>query len=500
MYERAVRIIVHALIPCAALVPPSTVAAQEAYGVLRRADLDAPAQGTMVVAERLSDGRTIARAVAGSQGNWHLRLSTERLVIRALRIGFTPQVLDTIELAAGERRQLNAVLQGTAVVLSTVHTTADTRCRVSHDSTSLVATLFHQARTALASSQLVAPDGSVRSRVRVSKEVWSPDEREMREDEHREYISDSLRPFGTAPVDTLIEDGFVVRKRVAFPTQPNEPPVAIDYRVPGVDLLGDDRFLEHYCIKLSDARADHPDWIGVSFRPARARRITQINGTLWIDRHSGELRRMDFGYAGLKGAELKLSPGGRLEFMRLATGNWFVNRWSLRVPAIGSWVEPSTRGPLIFFTRHEIPVVRVRGEVLGMTVDSRVVFTVGPTDLLRDDTLVPIQAPADSTSLVCATASARVRAIGMVFAASGSAVTNAELRFVWRANGGLSAGWLQSVARTSSTGNYLACGLPPDQPISVEIRAEGFEPVATTLWVGSPRANARLDLVLVPAR
>ena len=93
-----------------------------------------------------------------------------------------------------------------------------------------------------------------------------------------------------------------------------------------------------------------------------------------------------------------------------------------------------------------------------------------------------------------------MHAIGRVFAASGAAVANAELRFVWRASGGPSSGWLQSDARTRSTGEYLACGLPADQPISVEIYAEGFEPAATTLRVGSPRSAARLDLVLVPAR
>ena len=498
MFERAVRIAVHALVTCAAAVSTSTVAAQEVFGTLRRADVDAPAQCAMVVAERLSDGRAFARAVTGAQGNWHLRLTTERLVIRALRIGFSPYVLDTIQLAVSERRELNAVLPGTAVVLPSVRTAADARCRVRPDSASLVARLFHEARTALAASLLVAPDGPVRSRVRVSQEVWSPNEREMLEDEHREYVSDSLRPFGTAPVDTLIEAGFVVRKRDAFPALRHEQPVAVDYRVPGVDLLVDDRFLEHYCLQLSDTRANHPDWIGVAFRPARARRITQIDGTLWIDRHSAELRRMDFGYTGLDGAELKLGPGGRLEFTRLELGTWFVSRWFLRVPAIGTWVERSARATTLIVLR-EIPVVRVRGEVLEMAVDSRLVFTVGATDFLRDGTLVPVPMPMDSASVTCATGSAHVHAVGNVFAASGAAVANAELRFVWRANGGPSAGSLQSDARTRSTGGYIVCGLPANQPISVEIRAEGFEPAATTLRVGSPRSAARLDLVLTPA-
>lgn len=498
MYERGSRIAVRDLITIAATMCPSVVAGQEVFGTLRRGDINAPAQGTLIVAERLSDGRAVARAVTGAEGTWQLRLTSERLVVRALRIGFAPYVLDTVLLAVGERRELSAVLPNIAVVLPAVRTSADTRCRVRPDSASLVARLFHEARTALASSLLIAPDGPVRSRVRVSQEVWSHDERAMLEDEHREYVSGSLRPFSTAPVDTLIEAGFIVRQSRRIGAFRYEQPVAVDYRVPGVDLLVDDRFLEHYCLYLSDTPADHPDWIGVAFRPARFRRFTQIQGTLWIDRHSAELRRMEFGYVGLQGAELRLSPGGRLEFTRLELGPWFVSRWSLRVPAIGSWVEQSARATVLIQLR-DIPVVRVRGEVLELAVDSRVVFTSGATDLLRDGELIPVAMPTDAAAGVCAPGGTYVKATGRVSGATGTAVADAELRFVWRADGGPSAGWLQSYARTRLTGTFIACGLPSDQPITVEIRAQGFEPAATTLRVGSPRSAARLDIVLVPA-
>lgn len=499
MLALALRIAARAIVTCVPAIWSSTVAAQEVFGTLHRADVDAPAQGALIVAEHLSDGRVVARAVTGAQGTWYLRLTTDRVVVRALRIGFAPYVLDTLQLAVGERREINAVLPGLTVVLPTVRTTADTRCRVRPDSASLVARLFYEARTALAASLLIAPDGPVRSRYRVSQEIWSHDEREMLEDEHREYVSNSLRPFGTAHVDTLFEEGFVVLQQQRFATMRYQSPVAIDYRVPGVDLLIDDRFLERYCLHLSDARAEHPDWIGVAFRPSRFRRITQIEGTLWIDRHSGELRRMDYGYTGLQGAELQLDPGGRLEFTRLELGIWFISRWFVRVPAIGSWVEHSPRATL-FIGMRDVPVVRVRGEVLDLAVDSRVVFTAGATDLLRDGELVPAAVPTDLVPGVCATPGAFVNASGRVLAASGAAVTDAELRFVWRANGGPSAGWLQSHARTRSRGDFIACGLPSNQPITVEIRAEGFEPAGTTLRVGSPRSAARLDIVLVPAR
>jgi hypothetical protein len=42
------------------LLSGSALRAQEVFGVLRRADIDAPSQGTLVVAERVADGQVVA--------------------------------------------------------------------------------------------------------------------------------------------------------------------------------------------------------------------------------------------------------------------------------------------------------------------------------------------------------------------------------------------------------------------------------------------------------
>lgn len=485
------------ILPAAIAFLSASLPAQEAFGTLRRAETGAPAQGTIVVAERLSDGRTIARAVTGTRGTWRLPLTTDRLVIRALRIGFPPHVLDTLQLAAGERRELDAVLPATTVVLPTVRTAADSRCRVRPDSGSLVARVFHEARVALAASQLIAPDGPVRARVRVSEEIWAADEREMLDASHREHHADSLRPFRTASVDSLLEFGFVTRRREEFSIVRPGDEVAVDYRVPGLDLLVDDRFLADYCLHLAEPRPERPEWIGVGFRPARSGRITRIQGTLWLDRRTAELRRLEFGYAGLEGNEARIDPGGWLEFTRLESGPWFVSRWALRVPALGSWLETRGRTTTRVVVR-DVPVVRVSGEVLDLAVDGRVVFTAGATTFLRDGALLQMPVPSDAQGPACAGASGHALVFGRVFSASGPALPAAELRFAWRAEGGEGPEWLQTGTRTSSTGEFTSCGPPQDRPIIVEVRAEGHEPAALTLRIGSPRAAARVDLVLVP--
>lgn len=490
------------LILCAVavVVATSTASGQEVFGTLRRADVDAPARGAIVVAERLGDGQVIARTVTGAAGTWRLRLTTDRLVLRALRIGFEPYVLDTVQLAAGERRELNAILPGTSVVLPTVRTATDDRCRVRPDSASLVARLFDEARTALAASQLISLDGPLLTRVRVTNETWGHDEKVLLEASHSEYLSDSLRPYGSASVDSLLEFGFVTRHLQRFAGVQNAMETAVDYRVPSVDLLVDERFLADYCLHLADAHDDHPEWIGVGFRPAKFnRRLTLIEGTLWLDRRTAELRRMEFGYAGLRGSEARIAPGGWLEFTRLTTGLWFVNRWALRMPALGTWMQTSG-GTNVQVTLRYVPVIRVSGEVLDLSVDSRAMFTVGATDFLSNaGALVPLPTSIDSTLPACDDASDHALAFGTVISASGVVLPAAELRFVWRDEGATGNGWLQSESRTHPSGQYRVCGLPTDQLVMVEVRAAGHEPAAIALRVGAPRREARLDLVLVPA-
>lgn len=485
------------LVSWSAVVLSSTASAQEVHGTLTRAGDGAPLPGALVVAERLRDGRAISRAITGVHGTWRMLLTTDPVVIRVLRIGSRPQVLDTLRLDDGARRELSAAIPDDPIVLPTVRTAADARCRVRPDSASLVAAMFHAARTALAASQLIAPEGRVLARVRVSNETWSPDGARMLGASHREYRADSLRPFRTVSVDSLVEFGFVTRHRERFAGVRRGVDVAVEYRVPSIDLLVDHRFVEDYCLQLADARRDRPDWIGVRFRPARHRRITQLQGTLWLDRRTAELRLLEYGYADLDAIERHIAPGGWLEFTRLEIGLWFVNRWSLRVPSLGESVETSARGTTLTVMR-DVPVVQVRGEVLDLSVEARAVFTAGATEFVDADTLVSVPALVDPTLPVCDTLRGHASVSGTVHGASRASLSATVVSFSWRADSGSAESWMRTEAVTGPSGRYRACGIPQDRLVTVEVRAAGHEPGAVAVRIGSPRSTGRLDLLLVP--
>jgi hypothetical protein len=72
--------------------------------------------------------------------------------------------------------------------------------------------------------------------------------------------------------------------------------------------------------------------------------MREIEGTLWIDRATSELRRLEYRYVNLPDAAEAAEPGGVVEFRRLADGNWFVNRWHVRMPRLGARDRSSDNG------------------------------------------------------------------------------------------------------------------------------------------------------------
>jgi hypothetical protein len=84
----------------------------------------------------------------------------------------------------------------------------------------------------------------------------------------------------------------------------------------------------------SDRRGD---MIGLTFEPARGRGKPDIAGTLWLDRKTAELRDLEYVYRNLPALPIDMGSeefGGRIEFHRMPTGAWIVERWVIRMPMI----------------------------------------------------------------------------------------------------------------------------------------------------------------------
>jgi len=81
-----------------------------------------------------------------------------------------------------------------------------------------------------------------------------------------------------------------------------------------------------------------------------------INGVLWLDRASSELRRLEYGYTGLEGWVPVQLIGGWIDFRRLPNGAPLIVAWQIRAPIP---LQAGQRRKLYGFKEREGRVINV---------------------------------------------------------------------------------------------------------------------------------------------
>jgi hypothetical protein len=294
----------------------------ELRGRVLLADSATGAAGIVVVASEKSAG-VVARALTGARGDYVLPLPRPaRYLLRALRIGFQPTIVAPFDIAEGEVRALDIVLTGQPVSLPTLTVRGENTCRSPQDSGQLVVQFWEQARTALAATSLGDAGAPLMAKAMVYERTLDLAGTPLRAATSSELSGTTLRPFASLPADSLARVGYVT-----------EDKSGTAYRAPDADVLLSDSFVALHCLWAEPPPPDHPEWVGIGVWPAQDRRgLSDIEGTLWLDRASSELRVFEYRYTGLPRELTPAKAGGRVEFERLPTGHWIVSRWSIRMP------------------------------------------------------------------------------------------------------------------------------------------------------------------------
>src|SRR5579862_885755 len=300
---------------------PGRLAAQQLRGQVVLADSVSRVSGVVVVAT--DAGGSAARALSGLNGDYVLDLPhAGPYRVQALRIGYHPTVLPPVTLAAGESRELRIVLGEEAVSLSAVTVRGQNVCRISQDSGQLVARMWQEARTAIAATQLVASQEPLVARWLEFDSLGDENAKAMRTGHVTLKEGATSAVFRSASADSLEQLGYVFEGRGG-----------LLYQAPDADVLLSDSFARLHCFFAQPPSKEHEDWIGIGFQPAEERPDrADIEGTLWLDRVSAELRLLEFHYVSMPRGLGAVPSGGSVEFRRLATGNWIISRWSVRVP------------------------------------------------------------------------------------------------------------------------------------------------------------------------
>jgi hypothetical protein len=299
------------------------LASQVVRGRLLEAGSDAPVAGALVLLED-SNGTRVQQGVSSAEGRYSLHAAAAgHYTLRVLRIGYLP-FEKGIVLQSGEYLNRTLVLGGSPVSLPEISVAGTSMCGDRARGDTLSSALWTQAGTALAITAQTVTSQSYRFQ----------SELENRNIDRLGNVSDvaalnelniSAWPVRAPPPDTLLAVGFVenIDDMVQGPTW---------YGPDAEFLLSEPFFIGHCFWTVPPGEGQPPEWVGLAFEPGVRDSRTDIKGTLWLDRKSAQLRRLEFQYTRVPKWARGFEAGGELAFAPLPAGGWIVQRWLLRVP------------------------------------------------------------------------------------------------------------------------------------------------------------------------
>lgn len=330
---------------------PLALRAQTIHGTVT-ATGDAPIAGVVVTMVD-AQGRAIARALTNARGEFRVaapNAGTYRL--RTLRIGYRPVESEPIALGAGDDVARTLAVATVAFALDTVRVTDRASCRMS-DAAAATFAVWEQAREAIAATQLTAAGRTIRATVVSSDRTLTPDLHDKAPASLALLSGYVTQPWRSLAPDSLHRHGYVIEDATGATT----------YHAPGLDALLAPSFIEDHCFKLKKNR--NPSLLGLSFEPTSDRRkLNDIEGTLWLDRKTSELQRLEYRYTSLP-AERQELAGGEMQFARTSAGSWLIARWSIRMPAMALF--PKLNGQL----EPRVAEVHVTGGDLALATQDR---------------------------------------------------------------------------------------------------------------------------------
>jgi protocatechuate 3,4-dioxygenase beta subunit len=324
--SRRLLIVSIALIAAAALRPTGASAQSVLLRVLG-SDTEQPIFGAL--AHLVDDVGRVHRSVLTDERGRALFVSVPpaRYRVRAEMIGMATQETAPFDVVQGATEAGELRLDPRPIDLEGIDVSAERRrCTARPSAEGLaVAVLWDEARKALSAAALTEQQGLYRYETMLYERDMDPESRlVLREDESRRdgYMR---TPFESLPPDDLVQGGFVRRDGTE-----------LVYYAPDANVLLSDAFLDTHCFRLAAEDAAE-GVVGLNFEPTETRRrITDVSGTLWLDRETTELRWLEYTYWNLDLQVRSVSAGGRVEFQRMPAGTWIVPEWWIEMPIIGT--------------------------------------------------------------------------------------------------------------------------------------------------------------------
>ncbi len=315
------------LVLLAAIAAPPVLAAQTVTGTVTASD-GSSVPGAIVVLLR-ENGSTAATVLADDRGRFRLGApGPGRYRLRVDRGAFASTVGEFFAAAPGMTIQQRLILREETRRIADVVVSGKARCVVRPDSAAALLDVWEEARKALTSIALTEQARQLPMTLALIERTYAPDGRTLTGQQVSEKKGLTRRPFAAPPAAQLARTGYVEREGDYW-----------TFHAPDAQVILSDEFLGSHCFRLRDPEtkdSSRAGSIGLTFTPARKEKLTDIEGTLWLDRASGELATLEYKYTRMPGGLDHETTGGRLEFRRLPNGARIVQRWAIRMPMAGT--------------------------------------------------------------------------------------------------------------------------------------------------------------------
>jgi hypothetical protein len=298
----------------------SSARGQIIRGTVNAEGAGAPLRGAIVTLLDARGNPVDRRVLTDVDGSFAMRApSAGTWIIEARAIGYSPKRTAGRPVAVGETVVEKVVLRQVATRLATLRVEAKSACRRAGEFDAVTSEVWDDVWAALAAAQLAREQRLVRAEVFVyTREIDVSTGLVMDEDRGVASVLDES-PFRTAPAAELTQLGFWRAS----------PMGNVEFHGLDAATIISPEFLAGHCFNLVRRDSAGLALVGLSFRPLNERRA-DVQGLLWLDVDSRELRALEFTYTGLK---LRgPAAGGRLGFTRLPNGVLIDDRWLLQHP------------------------------------------------------------------------------------------------------------------------------------------------------------------------
>ena len=318
---RAVRV------PALALVlSPLPAAAQVVRGMVVDEASGRGLPGVVVVLLD-SAGNRLAGVLADDEGRYAIRTTIAgRYAVRAERIGYRADAATPVALGVGQTVELRLVTRPIPVVLGAVRVTGRSPCVTRASDGREVSEVWEETRKALYATDLTQQQELFTARVSRYERTLDAQTGRVTAYQTKETTAVTRSPFVSEKAAELSARGYV-----------RQGTSETAYFAPDAGVLLSDEFLRDHCFRLREGEGRRSGQLGLAFEPVKGREKADIAGTLWIDRKTAELRDLDFAYSRLPSLPSTAKSddfGGRIEFHRMPTGAWIVERWMIRMPVL----------------------------------------------------------------------------------------------------------------------------------------------------------------------